>query len=67
MKRDQFENFIWYKVTDDTYWSEEFPDEFPGCQTIVCSEDRIYTQTTSYISWGTMAKCGDWLFMIIQK
>lgn len=67
MKREDYENFKWYKVTNETYWVEDYPDEFPGCQTIVCSENKLYTQMASYLGWGTMAKCGDWYFMIIKK
>jgi hypothetical protein len=70
MKRQDYKNLTWYPVTDDTYWAEEFPDEFPNCQTIVyCTNPNItsaiYTQFDAYLGWGTMAKYDEWVFMII--
>ena len=68
MKRLNYKNFIWYPITDEEYWVEEFPEEFPNCCTIVCEEDseRIYDIRTAFLGWGTMAKYG-WWFMIIDK
>lgn len=70
MRRKDYKNFTWYPVTDDTYWVEEYPDEFPNCQTIVyCTNpdicSAIYTQRDVYLGWGTMAKYGEWMFMIV--
>ena len=28
MKRKDYENYKWYPVTDETYWVEEYCDEF---------------------------------------
>ena len=55
------------------YWVEEFPYEFPYCQTIVWYHPEsgenygVVTQSTSYLGWSTMAKQGGWYFMIIEK
>lgn len=35
MKRKDYKNYKWYPVTDETYWAEEYCDEFPNCKTIV--------------------------------
>ena len=72
MKRKDYQNYVWYELTDDEYWTEEYPDEFPGCQTIICCTrpeicENILTQNTAFLGWGTMAKCGEWKFMIIEK
>jgi len=73
MKRKDYKNYVWYDVTDETYWVEEFPEEFPNCQTIVCCKEYInegiYTQQSIFLGWGTMAKQVEfgWKFMIIEK
>lgn len=73
MKREDYENYKWYPVTDETYWVEDYPYEFPYCQTIVWNKPdtgenySIQTQSTAYLGWGTMAKSEDWYFMIIEK
>ena len=74
MKRTDFENYKWYPVTDETYWAEEYPDEFPGCQTIIrdknCTFDglpHIMTRNKAYLGWGTMAKSDYFEFMIIDN
>ena len=70
MKREDYENFKWYFVTDETFWVEQFPDEFPKCRTVVrpskSNSIEIYTQLDCYIGWGTMAKQENWYFMIID-
>jgi len=71
MKRKDYQNYVWYPVTDETYWVNEYPEEFPNCETILCwkpnEEDCIiYTKSSAYMGWGTMAKYGDWYFMIIE-
>lgn len=74
MKREDYENYKWYPIVDEgEYWVEEFPYEFPYCQTIVWYHPDsgenygVVTQSTSYLGWGTMAKQGGWYFMIIEK
>ena len=73
MKRKDYENYKWYPVTEETYWVEEEPDEFPNCQTIVIWDmsdykpQNILTQSMAYLGWGTMAKQEEWKFMIIEK
>ena len=72
MRRSDYKNYVWYPLTDEEYWAEEYPEEFPNCQTIICCirsdiDNTIRTQSTSYIGWGTMAKYGEWKFMIIEK
>lgn len=75
MKREDYKNYVWYDVTDETYWVEEaYPEEFPNCQTIVCCSEgddftQIYTRDTIFLGWGTMAKQIEygWKFMIIEK
>lgn len=72
MKRKDYENYVWYPLTDAEYWVEEYPDEFPNCQTIICCTlpeicSSILTQHESYMSWSTMAKYEEWKFMIIEK
>lgn len=74
MKRQDYQNYIWYPVTDETYWVEEYPNEFPGCQTIIRDKNctfgglpHIMTQNKSYLGWGTMAKSDYFEFMIIDN
>ena len=72
MKRKDYKNYVWYPLTDEEYWVEEYPEEFPNCQTIVyCTRKEIdpflRTQETAYMGWGTMAKYGEHKFMIIEK
>lgn len=74
MKRKDYKNFVWYPVTDETYWAEDYPKEFPGCQTIVRDKGctfrgipHIMTQNKSYLSWSTMAKSDNFEFMIIDN
>ena len=43
MKRKDYQNYIWYPVTDETYWAEDYPEEFPNCQTIVCQKNEYGT------------------------
>ena len=70
MKRTEYENYKWYDVTDENYWVEEYPEEFPNCVTIVhhpeYTEDNILTKNNAYLGWGTMAKYEGWKFMIIE-
>lgn len=72
MKRENYENYKWYPLTDNEYWVEEMPDEFPKCNTIVyCPNSRwpddIRTYQSCSIGWGTMAKSEQYYFMIIEK
>ena len=72
MKREDYENYKWYPLTDNEYWVEfGYQDEFPNCQTVVCKTgnptNRIMTYNDAYVGWGTMAKSGTWKFMIIEK
>lgn len=72
MKRQDYENYKWYPVTDDTYWVEEMPDEFPNCSTIVINPNGfipyyINTYHSCSLGWGTMAKSECYFFMIIEK
>lgn len=72
MKRKDYENNKWYPLTDNEYWVEEMPEEFPNCNTIVINinsrwEHDIKTYQSCSIGWGTMAKSEDYFFMIIQK
>lgn len=74
MKRKDYKNFVWYPVTDETYWAEDYPEEFPGCQTIVRDKGctfhgipHIMTQNKSCLSWSTMAKSDNFEFMIIDN
>ena len=72
MKRKDYKNNVWYPLTDEEYWAEEYPTEFPNCQTIICCtrpeiDQIIRTKETAYIGWGTMAKYNEWKFMIIEK
>ena len=75
MKRKDYENYIWYPIVDEgEYWVEEFPDEFPGCNTIVTNSKppfgvrpSLYTYEDCYLGWGTMAKNGNFKFMIIKN
>ena len=75
MYREDYKNFVWYPVTDETYWVEEDQNEFPGCMTIIKDTSlvrydmppAIYTQSNCYIGWGTMAKSPEhYEFMIID-
>ena len=72
MKRENYENYKWYPLTDNEYWVEEMADEFPNCNTIVyCPDSRwpddIKTYQSCSIGWGTMAKSEEYYFMIIEK
>ena len=68
MKRKDYENFKWYPLTDEEYWVESYESEFPGCITIVYHPDYgFYKLENCYLGWGTMAKQGDWKFIIIEK
>jgi hypothetical protein len=75
MKRENYENYKWYPLTDNEYWVDvEYQDEFPDCQTIVYDtkempgvKHSIMPYDDCYISWGTMAKLGTFNFMIIEK
>lgn len=71
MKREDYKNYTWYPVNDETYWAEDFPEEFPGCVTIVrCTRPEIdsiiRTRETAFMAWATMAKYDEWVFMIIE-
>ena len=71
MKRKDYENNKWYKITDDNFWVEDLEDEFPGCFTVVCDfnaydEPFICTRDSSYAGWGTLAKYGKAMFMIVE-
>ena len=75
MKRKDYENYKWYPLTDDEYWVDrDYQDEFPNCQTIVCDtrditgvKHSIMTYHNCTVGWGTMAKSGEYYFMIIEK
>ena len=67
MKRSDYQNNVWYDLVDEAYWVEEYPDEFPNCFTIVSDGEYVYTKERCYLGWGTMAKWGDFKFMIIEK
>ncbi len=67
MKRSDYENYTWYPIVDEgEYWVEDYPEEFPGCKTILTDGEYLYTRGTSFLGWGTMAKYGGWWFMIIE-
>lgn len=73
MKRIDYKNYIWYPLTDEEYWAEEFPEEFPGCYTLIAMPEidgnswSIYNRDTAFMGWGSMAKRGNFKFMIIEK
>ena len=72
MNRKEYRNYTWYPVVDEEYWVDEYSEEFPNCETIVCwkpcgEKSIIYTKDTCFLGWGTMAKSDDWWFMIIEK
>lgn len=75
MKRKDYDNYIWYPIIDDgEYWVEEFQNEFPGCNTIVTNTKPLfgtrpvlYTYENCPLGWGTMAKDGHYMFMIIEN
>ena len=69
MERKFYRNNEWYKLTDDEYWAEDYPDEFPNCQTVVYSEKYggLYIKETCPYGWGTMSKINEFKFMIIEK
>lgn len=68
MKRKDYKNYTWYDLTDNEYWVEDLPDEFPGCITIVYHPNYGFsTQDRIWVGWGTMYKEGNWKFMIIEK
>lgn len=74
MKKENYKLNTWYPLTDNEYWVEQgYEDEFPNCQTVVyCTQQiedikhHIMTYHNCNIGWGTMAKYGDWKFMIIE-
>ena len=43
MKRSDYENNKWYPLTENEYWVEEFPEEFPNCHTVVYNNKEPYT------------------------
>lgn len=75
MKRENYENYKWYPLTDNEYWIElGCLDEFPNCQIIVCDTFQmkgirhdIMTYHDCPFGWSTMAKSGTYMFMIIEK
>lgn len=72
MKRKDYENNKWYPLTDEEYWVEEIPLEFTKCSTIVYNsksrwDNDIKTHQSCSRGWGTMAKSGEYYFMIIEK
>ena len=78
MKRKDYELYKWYQVTDETYWVQNLDDEtkgeFIGCVTIVRDKNNLFngwpyimTQQNCHIGWGTMAKYGNYEFMIIEN
>ena len=70
MKRKDYKDFVWYELTDSEYWVEDFPEEFPGCETIVVNrydDTGLMLRSTCHLGWGTMAKEGTYKFMIIKK
>ena len=69
MERKFYHLNEWYPVTDDEYWVEEYPEEFPNCHTVIYSESfgGIYTQHDMNLGWSTMAKAGSFKFMIIEN
>lgn len=73
MKREDYKPFVWYDVSDENYWVEDYPEEFPNCRTIVYkSETGFYFRENIYLSWGTMAKDNyrydfGWKFMIVEE
>ena len=72
MLRKDYDNYKWYPVTDETYFVEDYTDEFPNCRTIIKDIDNcIYTMGDIYLSWSTMAKSNSYgeiqyWFMIIE-
>lgn len=72
MERKFYRNYVWYNLTDDEYWAENFPNEFPNCQTIVCCVkpeviSGIFTKESAPCKWEDMINHGEWKFMIIEK
>jgi hypothetical protein len=72
MKRSDYENNKWYPLTENEYWVEDYPDEFPNCHTVVHNANQYYKSgiTTSQfctLGWSTMAKSGGYFFMIIEE
>lgn len=74
MKRSDYKNYVWYPIKDEgDYWVEDFPNEFPKCNTIVrCrapynNYPEVETRENCKTGWGTMAKYGCFDFMIIDN
>ncbi len=74
MKRENYELYKWYPLTDDEYWVDlDYQDEFPNCQTLVYDTSEQMTYNTimrmqdCQLGWGTMAKTGTYMFMIVEK
>ena len=73
MKKEDYKPFVWYDVTDENYWVEDYPEEFPNCHTIFFNKDNgFFFRETAYLSWGTMAKYNyryndGWKFMIVSE
>ena len=68
MKREDYDNYVWYPLTDDEYWVEDNKEEFPDCYTIVCKSGlEPLMRKMCWTGWGTMAKDGKWFFMIIER
>lgn len=74
MKRENYELYKWYPLTDDEYWVDlDYQDEFSNCQTLVYDTTEQMTYNTimrmqdCQLGWSTMAKTGTYMFMIVEK
>lgn len=73
MNREDYKSFVWYDISDENYWVEDYPEEFLNCHTIVFNKGNgFFFKETVYLSWGTMAKHNNlyddnWKFMIIEE
>lgn len=72
MKRENYENYKWYPLTNNECWVEDLPEEFPNCLTLIYNinsrfGDYIRCYSTSSLSWESMASYGTYYFMIIEK
>ena len=75
MNKSDYKLNTWYPLTDNEYWVDnDYQNEFPNCQTIVCDtrdvtsvKHSIMTYHNCTVGWETMAKSGTWNFMIIEK
>ena len=64
MTKEIYNLNTWYTLTDNESWVD-----FDNCKTLVFNDFvepwKIFEQCT--FGWGTMAKQGAWVFMIVEK